>query len=201
MGNALEAIRITGKVIGYVRVSTVDQNIGRQLEGVSLDKVFIDKVSGKDTNRPQLKLCLEYLREDDTLMVHSMDRLARNVDDLRRIVRELVEKGVTVKFMKEGLTFSPKTNSIFDQLMLTLLGAFAEFERALITERQREGIAIAKANGVYKGRPLSLTPAQVKELYKMIDLGLPKTAVAKKLDISRKNVYEYLKRRKELEAS
>jgi DNA invertase Pin-like site-specific DNA recombinase len=135
---------------------------------VKLDKVFTDKSSGKDTARPQMQAALEYLREGDLFMVHSMDRLARNLDDLRRIVLDLTEKGVHVQFAKENLTFtgedSPMTN-----LLLTLLGAVAEFERSLIRERQREGIALAKEAGVYKGRKPSLTPVQVAEIRKRVE--------------------------------
>lgn len=202
MGNAFDAIMNSGKTVGYVRVSTLDQNTDRQLEGIQLDKVFTDKLSGSSSaNRPELQAAIEYLREDDTLMIHSMDRLARNVDDLRSIVKKLVDKGVTIVFVKEKLTFSPNGNSIFDQLMLTLLGAFAEFERALSRERQREGIAIAKTKGVYRGRQPSMTPAKLEQLYKMVDEGIPKTKVAKKLKISRSNVYQYLYKRTEGESS
>lgn len=198
MANALDVIRNLGKTIGYIRVSSIDQNTARQLDGMQLDKVFIDKASGRDASRPELMACLEYVREDDTLVVHSMDRLARNVEDLRRLVRELVDKGVTVRFVKENLTFSPKGNSIFDQLMLTLLGAFAEFERSLSKERQREGIAIAKAKGVYKGRPRSLDKKQIKELYRLVDEGIPKTKIAERMKISRRHVYDYIDKRSEL---
>jgi DNA invertase Pin-like site-specific DNA recombinase len=191
MGNALDAIKDTGKVIGYVRVSTLDQNHARQLDGIKVDKVFMDTVSGKDTNRPQLQACIDYIRDGDTLLVHSMDRLARNVEDLRRLVRDILAKGVVIKFVKENLTFSPKGENIFDQLMLTLLGAFAEFERALIRERQREGIALAKERGVYKGRP-HLKPDQVAALYAKIDAGVPKARVARLFGIGRTTVYDYL---------
>ena len=154
-----------GQRVGYVRVSTLDQNTERQLDGIKLDKVFTDKASGRDTKRPQLAAALEYVREGDTLIVHSLDRLARNVDDLRRIVRELNERGVSVEFVKNRLTFSGGADPTA-RLMLTMLGAFAEFERELIRERQREGIAIAKAKGVYKGRKRALTPEQVKGSYR-----------------------------------
>lgn len=124
---------------------------------------FTDKASGKDTKRPQLQAALEYLRDGDVLVVHSMDRLARNLDDLRRIVSDLTASGVVVEFLKERLTFT-SAESPMNKLLLSVMGAFAEFERALLRERQREGIAIAKKKGVYRGRKPSLTPERVQEL-------------------------------------
>ena len=150
------AARRNSKRVGYIRVSTLDQNTVRQLDGEDVDKVFTDKASGKDTKRPQLQAALDYLREGDTLLVHSMDRLARNLDDLRKIVLDLTHKGVLVEFIKERLTFTGE-DSAMSQLLLSVMGAFAEFERSLIRERQREGIALAKKAGVYKGRKPSLT--------------------------------------------
>jgi DNA invertase Pin-like site-specific DNA recombinase len=141
--------------VGYIRVSSVDQNTDRQLEGQELDKVFTDKASGKDTKRPQLQAALDYIREGDVLVVHSMDRLARNLDDLRRMVLDLTGKGVHVQFIKDSLTFTGE-DSPMSNLLLSLLGAVAEFERSMIRER-REGIALAKKAGVYKGRKRSLT--------------------------------------------
>lgn len=182
---------MTGKTVAYLRVSTVDQNSDRQLDGVPVDKVFFDKASGKDANRPQLKACMDYLREGDTLVVHSMDRLGRNVDDLRRIVRELNDKGVVVKFMKESLTFAGDTSPM-SQLLLTLLGAVAEFERAIIAERRKEGIAVAKRKGVYKGRKPALTDAQAADLKARADAGEKKAELARQFGISRATLYEYL---------
>ncbi|MCA7892063.1 recombinase family protein [Burkholderia cepacia] len=182
-----------GKHIGYIRVSTVDQNTERQLEGVDLDKVFTDKASGKDTERPQLLAALDYLRDGDTLMVHSMDRLARNTEDLLRMVRELTERGVTVQFVKDSMTFSADKRNPQQELMMTMLAGFAQFERALIRERQREGIAIAKANGVYKGRKPSLSPEQVATLHQRAASGEAKAAIARDLGISRETLYQYLR--------
>jgi DNA invertase Pin-like site-specific DNA recombinase len=119
--------------------------------------VFTDRASGKDTARPELDALIGFVREGDTVRVHSMDRLARNLEDLRRIVRTLTTKGVRVEFRKEALTFTGE-DSPMATLMLSVMGAFAEFERALILERQREGIAAAKARGAYKGRKHALTP-------------------------------------------
>lgn len=181
-----------GKRIGYIRVSTVDQNTERQLDGVVLDKTFTDKASGKDTHRPQLQALLDYLRDGDTLIVHSMDRLARNVEDMLRLVRELTDKGVTIQFMKENLTFSGGESPI-GMLMLTMLGAFAQFERSMIRERQREGIEKAKAKGnVYKGRKPALNDEQVKAMLSKIESGTSKAAVAREFKISRETLYTYL---------
>ena len=132
-----------GQRIGYVRVSSFDQNPERQLEGVQVARVFTDTASGKDTQRPELERLLAFVRESDTLVVHSMDRLARNLDDLRRIVQGLTKRGVRVEFVKESLAFTGE-DSPMANLMLSVMGAFAEFERALIRERQREGIALAR---------------------------------------------------------
>ena len=182
-----------GHRVGYVRVSSVDQNTERQLDGVELDRVFTDKASGKDVKRPQLQAALEYLREGHTLYVHSLDRLARNAEDLLRIVRELTERKVTVEFIKSGLTFSGDTSSPMAKLMLTMLGGFAEFERGLIRERQREGIVLAKARGAYKGRKRALGPKEAKELREQAYAGIPKADLARAYGISRETVYQYLK--------
>ena len=179
-----------GQRVGYQRVSTVDQNTDRQLDGVELDKVFTDKASGKDTRRPQLAACLEYVREGDTLVVHSMDRLARNLEDLRRLVRELTGQGVKVEFVKENLTFAGD-DSPMNTLLLSMLGAVAEFERSMILERQREGIALAKAAGKYKGRKASLSSEQTDELRARLARGESVTALAKEFGVSRQTVYNY----------
>jgi DNA invertase Pin-like site-specific DNA recombinase len=180
-----------GERVGYQRVSTVDQNTARQLDGVSLDKVFIDKASGKSTERPELSRALDYVREGDTLVVHSMDRLARNLEDLRRIVRELTGQGVKVEFVKENLTFTGEADSAMNTLLLSMLGAVAEFERSMILERQREGIAIAKAAGRYKGRQPALTDAQADEMRQRLADGESVTALAREYGISRQTVYNY----------
>lgn len=177
--------------IGYQRVSTVEQNTSRQLEGVTVDKVFTDRVSGKDLNRPQLVLAIDYVRDGDTLVIHSMDRLARNLEDLRKIVRELTGKGVHVEFVKEHLTFTGD-DSPMNTLLLSMLGAVAEFERSTILERQREGIAIAKAKGKYKGRKAALSGEQVKELTQRKQAGESITSLASAFGISRQTVYNYL---------
>lgn len=184
------AARRGGKRVGYVRVSSLDQNVGRQLEGVDLDKTFTDKASGKDVKRPQLQAALEYLRDGDVLCIHSLDRLARNLDDLRRIVTDLTGRGVHVQFVKEGLLFTGEDSSM-SRLLLSVMGAFAEFERALLKERQREGIAIAKKAGVYKGRKPSLTPERVADLRARVAAGGKKAVIAREFGISRETLYQY----------
>lgn len=184
---------MTGKTVGYIRVSSVDQNTGRQLEDQKLDKVFTDKVSGKNTDRPALQQMLEYVREGDTLLVHSIDRLARNLIDMRQLVATLTEKGVAVRFIKESLTFQPGTNNEMNNLMLSMLGAFAEFERAMIRERQREGIALAKAEGRMKGRPTSLTTKQVEAIKDRAQKGESKVALAAEFNVTRTTIYAALK--------
>lgn len=179
-----------GERVGYQRVSTIDQNIERQLDGVELDKLFTDKASGKDTNRPELMRAVEYLRDGDTLVVHSMDRLARNLEDLRRIVRELTGNRVRVEFVKESLTFSGD-DSPMNTLLLSMLGAVAEFERSMILERQREGIALAKAAGKYKGRKAALTDDQADELRARLAGGESVSGLAREYRISRQSVYNY----------
>src|SRR5512135_1841752 len=181
-----------GHRIGYIRVSTLDQSEARQLEGIALDKVFLDKASGKDTKRPELELLLSFARSGDTVVVHSMDRLARNLDDLRRIVQTLTNKGVRVEFVKEHLTFSGE-DSPMANLMLSVMGAFAEFERALIRERQREGIALAKQRGAYKGRKRSLNQGKVAEVRERLATGISKAKVAREFGISRETLYQYLR--------
>jgi DNA invertase Pin-like site-specific DNA recombinase len=179
-----------GKRVGYIRVSSIDQNTGRQLDGADLDKTFTDKASGKDAQRPQLQAAFDYLRDGDILVVHSMDRLARNLDDLRRIVTELTDRGVQVQFAKEGMLFTGE-DSAMSKLLLSVMGAFAEFERSLLRERQREGIAIAKKAGVYKGRKPSLTPERVTQLRARVAAGEKKAALAREFGISRETLYQY----------
>ena len=181
-----------GQDVGYIRVSSILQNTARQLDGTRLDKVFEDRASGKNIKRPQLEACLVHLREGDTLHVHSMDRLARNVDDLRRLVKELTARGVVVRFHKEGLTFTGE-DSPMAHLLLSMLGAVAEFERALILERQREGIAVAKAEGAYKGRNPKLSPERASELRKRAADGESKSQLARDFGVSRDTVYAYLR--------
>ncbi len=183
---------MTGQVVGYVRVSTLDQKTDRQLVGIHLHRTFTDHASGKDTDRPELAQMVAYVREGDTVVVHSMDRLARNLEDLRRLVRELTGKGVRIQFLKEGLTFTAEASPM-SQLLLNVMGSFAEFERALIKERQSEGIAIAKTKGIYKGRRRALTPAQVDELVARVKADGKKAVLAREFGVSRETVHRYLR--------
>jgi DNA invertase Pin-like site-specific DNA recombinase len=185
------AARSKGQRIGYKRVSSIDQNADRQLDGIDVDKTFTDKASGKDVNRPQLKRAVEYLREGDTLVVHSMDRLSRNLHDLGSLVKELTGEGITVEFVKEGLRFTGDDDKMA-QLMLGILGSVAQFERSLIRERQLEGIALAKKKGVYKGRRPSLSPERAADMRKRAEKGESKVALAREFGISRAALYVYL---------
>ena len=183
---------MNGATIGYIRVSTLGQDVERQLEGLALDKVFEDRASGRDLARPQLASCLEYLREGDTLVVHSSDRLARNLEDLQRLVRELTARGVSVRFIKEGLIFAAEEASPMQTLMFQMLGAFAQFERSLIRERQREGIALAKKEGRRLGRSKALSQTQVRDLRERASQGESKKTLAVAFGVSRQTVYRYL---------
>ncbi|MDQ3641520.1 MAG: recombinase family protein [Actinomycetota bacterium] len=183
---------MTGQLVAYTRVSTLDQSADRQLDGVVVDRTFTDRASGKDTQRPQLAAMVSFVRDGDTVIVHSMDRLARNLDDLRRLVRELTAKGVRVQFVKEQLIFTGDDTAMAN-LLLSVMGAFAEFERALIGERQREGIALAKKRGAYRGRKRSLSPDQVSELRRRAGDGEGKAVLAREFGISRETVYQYLR--------
>jgi len=181
-----------GQRVGYIRVSSFDQNPERQLEAVPLDRVFTDRASGKDTHRPALEQLLAFVREGDVLVVHSMDRLARNLDDLRRLVSELTGRGIRIEFLKEGLTFTGEDSPMV-KLLLSVMGAFGEFERALIRERQREGIAIARKNGKYKGRKPALTAEKIQDLKERVAAGEKKAVIAREFGISRETLYQYLK--------
>jgi len=181
---------VSGQRIGYVRVSSLDQNPDRQLEQIAVDRTFTDKASGKDVARPQLDALLRFAREGDTVVVHSMDRLARNLDDLRRLVKELTGRGIRVAFVKEGLTFTGE-DAPMATLLLSVMGAFAEFERALIRERQREGIALAKRRGAYRGRKKALSGEQRAELRARVATGEGKATVARAYGISRETLYQY----------
>lgn len=180
-------------LVGYVRVSTLDQRADRQLEGLQLDRIFEDKVSGKNMkDRPQLEEMLKYVREGDVVYVHSMDRLARNLEDLLAIVRTLTEKGVKINFLKENLSFDPQQSaSPMSKLILGVMGAVAEFERELIHERQREGIALAKARGAYKGRAKTVTPEKLMQARELITAGRSVSAAAREMGVSRASLYRW----------
>jgi DNA invertase Pin-like site-specific DNA recombinase len=182
--------------VGYVRVSSTDQSTARQLDGVALDKVFTDQQSAKDRDRPALKQALAFVREGDTLVVHSLDRLARNLGDLLAIVKELTSKGVIVTFAKENLTFTGKDDPM-STLMMSLLGAVAAFERDMIRIRQREGIAALTPEQraqKYKGRARVLTNEQAEALrLRAAVTGCDKSALAEEYGISRQTLYSYIR--------
>ena len=149
--------------IGYIRISTTDQNTARQellMEQLGVDEVYIDRMSGKNTNRPELQKMMEYVRQGDTVIVESISRFARNTRDLLELVEKLSAKGVEFVSKKEAID----TTTPAGKFMLTVFGAVAELEREYILQRQREGIAIAKANGVYRGRK----PIQPPEFEKVM---------------------------------
>jgi len=180
--------------VGYIRVSSLDQNTDRQLVGVDLGKVFQDKASAADTKRPQLTACMEYVREGDTVHVHSIDRLARNLQDLLRLLDLFTGKGVTVQFHKERLTFTPGKADPFQSLQLQIIGAVAQFERALIKERQREGIAKAKSQGKHLGRERKLMPEVEQAMRQRAEAGEEKKALAVEYGVSRQTLYRVLSR-------
>lgn len=179
-----------GETVAYARVSTADQKTDRQLSvlmELMPSKIFEEKISGKNTDRPELNAMIDYVRDGDTVIVHSLDRLARSLPDLRSLIETLNQKGVTIRFIKNDLTF--KADSKADAaslLMLNILGAIAEFERELIKERQREGVERAKAKGVYKGRPKDARRrAQIKAM--LLD-GETMRTISKELNCSTKTV-------------
>ena len=182
--------------IGYVRVSSLDHNPDQQIEELKLhqvEKVFMDKVSGKNLDRPELQKMLSFIREGDVLIVHSLDRLARNLADLLTMVQDLTGRGVSVTFLNERLSFeSWKDASPTSKLMLSMIGAFAEFERSMIKRRQMEGIALAKERGVYKGRQRTVTEEQISKIRSLLDVGVPLAAAAREVGVSRSTAYKYL---------
>ncbi|MCQ2443899.1 MAG: recombinase family protein [Mailhella sp.] len=175
--------------IAYIRVSTVEQNTDRQLAGLTIDKTFEDHCSGKDTDRPALRECLAFLRSGDTLHVHSIDRLARNLADLQSMVEDLNAKGIAVRFHKEQLVFAGKKLSPMNKLMFQMLGAFAEFERATIRERQAEGIAKAKERGAYKGRKATITAEIAQTIRERRAAGEKAADLAKEYGVTRETIY------------
>lgn len=180
--------------VAYLRVSSVDQSLARQREAMSsvpIDKAFTEKASAKDTNRPILHECIDYCREGDTLHVHSIDRIARNLKNLQEIIDQLTEKSVTVHFHKEGLIFNG-SDSPMNTLMLQMMGAFAEFERALINERQREGIAAARKAGKKFGRKKALSEEQIAEIHERVARGTAKSLLAAEYGVSRTTLYSVL---------
>jgi DNA invertase Pin-like site-specific DNA recombinase len=182
-----------GQNIGYVRVSSVDQNTDRQLLDIHLDETFTEKASGKDINRPELKKCIKHLRAGDVLHIHSIDRLARSLKDLQKVVEDLTDKGVTVMFHKEGLSFESGSRSPINTLMFQMLGAFSQFERNLILERQKEGIAAAKLAGkVQFGAPRKIDSQKRSEIKERARQGEDKSKLSIEYGISRPTLYKIL---------
>ena len=181
-------------IVQYIRVSTVEQNEARQIEALAkynAEKTYLEKVSGKDTNRPKLKEMLEFVREGDCIVVHEFSRLARSTKDLLEIVEYLNKKGVQLISNKENLDTSTPTG----KLMLTMIGAIAEFERQQILERQKEGIAIAKREGKFKGKQVkAIDEEKFEKLYKKYsNREINKVQLAKELNISRPTLDKLLK--------
>jgi DNA invertase Pin-like site-specific DNA recombinase len=179
-------------IFNYLRVSTILQNTERQLVDVVCDRLYEDKLSGKDTNRPQFQLMMNNLRSGDVINVHSLDRVGRNTKDILEIVQEVKDKGCQIYFHKENLKFDGTKSDLYSDLMLTILAGFSEFERNIILERQREGIAIAKAKGVYKGRKKKLTDEQLEDMKIDFNAGLAKTEIAEKYGVTRAYVYQLM---------
>jgi len=177
----------------YKRTSTVHQNSEIQSVDTDYDRIFEDKLSGKNTDRPQLQLMLDIIRPDDLIEVYSMDRLARNTRDLLELVDTITKTGATIHFKKENLTFNSNTNDPVQKLMLTMIGAVAEMERELIASRVRDGVALAKSKGKYKGGKKKLSPEQVEMLNDMYSKRYSISKIAKELHISRPSVYSYLR--------
>lgn len=176
----------------YKRVSTWEQSTARQLEGVDIafDRIFEDKVSGKDLKRPAFQEMLSTLRQGDTVYVHSLDRLCRNLEDLLATVKTFDAKGVSLRFVKENLTFEPGNEaSPMTTLTLHILGAFAHFERSIIKERQREGIEIARTKGVYKGGNNRVKPEVAERILERLAAGAKVTEVANEFGVSRQTIY------------
>ena len=177
-------------IFNYRRVSTVIQNTERQLLNVPCDREYEDKLSGKDTNRPQFLLMMANLREGDIINVHSLDRVGRNTKDILEIVQQVKDKGCLIHFHKENLKFDGTKSDLYSDLLLTILAGFSEFERSIILERQREGIAIAKEKGKYKGRRTKLSVEQLEEMKLDFNAGVAKTKIAEKYGVTRAYVYQ-----------
>lgn len=180
---------MAGQKIGYIRVSSVDQNTERQLSDIDLDKTFTDKLSGMNTKRPQLQECISYMRNGDQLFVHSIDRLARNLQDLQEIVEQVTDKGALVIFVKENLRFSGDDDPM-SKVIMQVMGAIAEFQRTLIKSAQREGIEKAKAAGKYNGGP-SLNEEKIDSINQLANSGKTKVGTAATVGVSLSTVYKY----------
>ena len=184
--------------VGYIRVSSSDQNTARQLDQIPLDKTFEDKISGFSRARPGLKECLSYLREGDVLHVHSIDRLARNLKDLQELVTDMTHRGIEVRFHKENLVFNGQ-DSPMQTLLFQIMGAFAQFERACIRERQLEGIAQAKLKGKHLGRPRKLGKDDRNVILQRLCNGDLPSEIAQEYRVSLSSIYRVRMRARLLE--
>lgn len=182
---------MSSQVVGYARVSSVDQNPDRQLMDINLDKKFIDYYTGSVLERPELNKCIEYVREGDKLVIHSIDRLARNLVDLQSIIHKVLARGVSVIFIKENLTFTSNQDPMAT-LTLQIMGAFAEFERTMIRARQREGIEAAKKAGRHLGRPATINKKISLEAKELKEGGTSIRQIAIKMKLSRASIYKAL---------
>jgi len=182
--------------VGYVRVSTIEQNEGRQLEAfkdLNLYKVFVEKISTRESSRPMLRQLMEYIRTGDTVFIKDFSRLARSTKDLLDITEELARKGVKIISLKENLD----TETTTGKLMLTLIGAIYEFERENTLERQREGIAIAKSQGKFKGRKEIAKPGHWSEIYHLYkSRAITGTEAMNRLGLKRNTFYKFVKKEK-----
>ncbi|MFW1916128.1 recombinase family protein [Acinetobacter sp. ULE_I064] len=191
-----------GLRVGYIRVSSLYQNTERQLAGIDLDRCYTDKITGIKSDRPQLNAMIEFVRDGDLVIVHSLDRLARDLFLLIEIVRKLNSKGVSIQFLKENITFNSVNKNPMDELVFHVFGAVAQFQRSILKEAQREGIEIAKKKGVYKGRKKSLNDDEEAQL---LDILLKKNSnvaeykkmkyaeIARKFDITPVTLWRYRK--------
>ena len=179
-------------IFNYLRVSSILQNTERQLLDVPCDRVYEDKLSGKDTNRPQFQLMMSNLRSGDIVNVHSLDRVGRNTKDILEIVETIKEIGATIKFHKENLTFDGSKNDLYSDLMLTILSGFATFERNIILERQREGIEIAKQKGKYKGGKQKFDVEQKNRIKELVEEGVSISSVCRTMNCSRPTIYKVI---------
>ena len=179
-------------IFNYIRVSTILQNTERQLPSVECDRVYEDKASGKDTERQQYQLMMSNLRSGDVINVHSLDRVGRNTKDILNLVEQVKEIGASIKFHKENLTFDGTSNDLYSDLLLTILSGFAQFERNIILERQREGIAIAKAKGKYKGGKQKFVSTDKEKIKKLIEEGISISQISRDMECSRPTIYKVI---------
>lgn len=187
-------VQHSGQRIGYARVSSTDQNLARQIATLGeVHRLFEEKQSGaRREGRTALAELIAYARQGDTVVVSSMDRLARSVVDLNQIVGELVAKGVVVEFVTERVAFRPGASDAFAEFQLNIMASFAQFERAIAKERQAEGIRAAKARGVYTGRARKLTAAHLAEARELVETGVPKAQIARRLGVDRSTLHRAL---------